>query len=122
MFRECSGKSQLETREKDFFFRRGGRGAWRTRGRGGGSGSSWLSEGLETGLGKLEGEEDCEVGGVVKAAEASVKDFRRVGMWTVFEGAVLGRWSACGRDTRVGKGGWKFSGGGAGNGIGSEMC
>jgi hypothetical protein len=30
----------------------------------------------------------------VNAADASVKGVRRAGIWTVFEGAVLGRWSA----------------------------
>ena len=38
-------------------------------------------------------EEVAEEGeGVVNVAEASEKDFRRAGMWTVFEGAVRGRW------------------------------
>lgn len=54
----------------------------------------------------------------MKAAEASVKDFRRVGMWTVFEGAVLGRWSARGREARVANEGL-MTGGVAG--IGSEI-
>jgi hypothetical protein len=85
MLRVCSGNNQFETREKDFFFRRGGRGGWRTRGRGGGGGR------LRSGDLNLEGEGDCDCGGVVKAADASVNDFRRVGMWTVFEGAVFGR-------------------------------
>lgn len=85
IFRECSGNNQFETLENDFFFLRGGCGAWSTRGRGGGGGK------LRSDLEDLEGEEDWDCGGVVKAADASVKDFRRVGMWTVFEGAVLGR-------------------------------
>jgi hypothetical protein len=59
----CSdpGKSQCETREKDFFFRRGG-GAWRTSGKGGGGMFSVCGD------------------GIWKAAEASLNDFRRVGM------------------------------------------
>jgi len=39
----------------------------------------------------------------VKAAEASVKDFKREGMWTVLVGAVLGRWSTGSRMARVAK-------------------
>ena len=53
----------------------------------------------------------------MNAAEASVKDFRRVGMWTVFEGAVLGRWSAKGRGVRVANEGLRT---GVVVGIGSE--
>jgi hypothetical protein len=116
MLRACSGNNQFETREKDFFFRRGGWGGWRTRGRGGGSGRFGEVEGL----GKLEGEDDWDWGGVVKAADASVNDFRRVGMWTVFEGAVLGRWSALGRETRAAKEGWGLIAGGVG--MGSGVC
>jgi hypothetical protein len=37
----------------------------------------------------------------VNAAEASVNDFKREGMWTVLVGAVLGRWSADGRLARA---------------------
>ena len=66
MLRLCSGlgNNQFETREKDFFFRRGGYGAWRTRGSGGGGGRvfsllAWVA---------------------LKAADASVKDFILVGM------------------------------------------
>jgi len=91
MLREWSpldGKSQFETREKDFFFRRGGWGDVRTRGRGGGGGREWVSdsEGLEDACD--DGAIDEEGDGVVNAADACVKDVRRAGMWTVFEGAV----------------------------------
>lgn len=100
MVRECSDaggggagerESQLETREKDFFFRRGGCGGWRMRGRGGGGRSSRRGD-FGGGEGKeVEAEDEDED---EKVAEASVKDFRRLGMWTVFfGGAVLGRWS-----------------------------
>jgi hypothetical protein len=67
---------------------------------------------------EVKGDWDC--GGVVKAADASVKDFRRVGMWTVFEGAVLGRWSASGRETQAANEGLTMTGGVAG--IGSGVC
>jgi hypothetical protein len=94
MFLACSeegleeGKSQFETREKDFFFRKGGCRDWRTRGRGGGGGRA--RSGRDGGREEMEEEGE----GVVNAAEASVKGVRRAGMWTVFDGAVLGRWSA----------------------------
>lgn len=95
MVRECSDcdgggerESQLETREKDFFFRSGGCGVWRMSGRGGGGRSSRSGD-LGGGEGK-EIEDDDE-----KVAEASVKDFSRLGMCTAFfGGAVFGRWSA----------------------------
>ena len=87
------GKSQFETREKDFFFRKGGCEDWRTRGRGGGGGRE--RSGRDGRREVREEEEEGEEGeGVVNAAEASVKGVRRAGMWTVFDGAVLGRWSA----------------------------
>jgi hypothetical protein len=95
MFRLCSeGKSQCETfPEKDFFFRKGGCGDVRTRGRGGGGGRGVTCSGREGGRDETN-EEEGE--GVVNAAEASVKGVRRAGMWTVFEGpgAVFGRVSA----------------------------
>ena len=72
ILRPCSGNSQEETREKDFFLRNGGRDCWRTSGRGGGSGSSSSR--------------------ALKVADASEKLFARTGMWTVgLAGAVLGR-------------------------------
>lgn len=92
MFRECSapGNNQFETLEKDFFFRRGGWGAWRTSGRGGGGGRARSIR-----LGGVGG-----VDGVLNAADASVNDFNRVGMCTVLDGAVLGLWSARGSTVR----------------------
>lgn len=81
------GKSHLETLEKDFFFRRGGGAAWRIRGSGGGGGGRERSE-------RLEWE------GAAKVAWASVKDFSREGMCTVFEGAVCGRCSVGDGDAR----------------------
>ena len=105
MLRECSdGKSQPETFPlKDFFFRRGGSGAWRTRGSGGGGGSAVVCSGRDGGREETI-EEEGE--GAVNAAEASVKGVRRAGMRTVcftgaLEGAVFGRWSAWGRVTRA---------------------
>lgn len=102
ILRLCSdGNSQPETLPlKDFFFRSGGWGDWRTRGRGGGGGRAVTCSGRDGGREETT-EEDGE--GVVNAAEASVKGVRREGMCTVFEGpgAVLGRVSACGRVTRV---------------------
>lgn len=75
--RACSfdeeGKSQFETREKDFFFRSGGGGDWRTSGSGGGGGRARSRR-----EGRFEDVEDGE--GVVKAADASVNDLRRVGI------------------------------------------
>lgn len=102
MFLVCSlGKSQEETLEKDFFFLKGGCGALRTRGSGGGGGRvswSWCP-GREGGR-----EEVAEEGeGVVNVAEASEKDFRRAGMWTVSEGAVRGRWVGEGVEMRLAK-------------------
>jgi hypothetical protein len=80
MFLLCSpGKSQLETRENDFFLRSGGRVDWRTSGKGGGGGSSFSI--------------------ALNVAEASVKLFARTGMCTVgFAGAVVGRGSRSGFD------------------------
>lgn len=72
------GNNQFDTREKDFFLRSGGfEGACKTSGRG--------------------GESTCgRIGGAVftlNAADASVNDLARNGMWTVGrDGAVLGRW------------------------------
>jgi hypothetical protein len=101
MVRECSEgggdrESQFETREKDFFFLSGGCGAWRTSGKGGGGRSSRKGD-FGGGEGKeLDVEDEAE-----KVAEASVKGVSRLGMWTVFfSGAVLGLWSARGRETR----------------------
>lgn len=72
MLRPCSGKSQEETREKDFFLRRVGRDCWRTSGRGGGGVSSSSR--------------------ALNVADASEKLFARTGMWTVgLAGAVRGR-------------------------------
>jgi len=81
MFLACSaggleeGKSQLETREKDFFFLRGGCGDWRTRGRGGGGGRE--RSGRDGGRDEIEDEEGDDM---VNAAEASVNGVRRAGM------------------------------------------
>ena len=85
VLREWSeGKSQLDTLEKDFFFLRGGRTpALNTRGKGGGSIGREMSV--------LEGE---AVIVVEKVADASLKDLWRIGIWTVLEGAVLGRVSS----------------------------
>ena len=89
----------METREKDFFFRNGG---WeRVIGSGGGGGSSRWDERDDWGL--------------LNAADASVKDLWRVGMWTALEGAVLGRWSARGRTAR-------WANVGRTVGIGSVIC
>lgn len=102
------GKSHFETLEKDFFFLRGGWGigACRMRGRGGGGGR--VEESLPS---------YGDGGWDVNAKEDSVKDFRRVGMWTGFEGAVLGR--AVGDEARMAKESLSGAGGG---GIGSEFC
>lgn len=95
ILRLCSGESvkdgnsQFETRENDFFFLRGGCGCCKTRGSGGGGGRA--RSGRDGGREETN-EDDGE--GVVKAADASVKGVRRAGICTVFEGAVLGRWSA----------------------------
>jgi hypothetical protein len=67
--RECAsvvdGNSQFETREKDFFFRRGGwlacLGWMRTSGRGGGSGWPRARRGLFGGGAGTVGEEDIDV-------------------------------------------------------------
>lgn len=72
LVRPCSldteGKSQVETREKDFFFRRGGCDC-RTSGRGGGGGSA---------RSRRDGVcEPAEDGGVVNVADASVNDLFR---------------------------------------------
>ncbi len=72
MFLVCSPKSQLDTRENDFFFRNIGRVDWRTSGKGGGGSFSFSL--------------------ALNVAEASVKLFARTGMCTVgLLGAVLGR-------------------------------
>lgn len=97
MVRECSDvveerESQFETREKDFFFLRGGC-CWSTSGNGGGGRSSRRGDFGGGEGGEMVVDEDAE-----NAAEASVKDFKRIGMCTVFfDGAVLGRWSASAR-------------------------
>src|SRR5277367_5984812 len=80
MFLVCSpGKSQLETRENDFFLRSGGRVDWRTSGKGGGGG--------------------CSFSMALNVAEASVKLFARTGMCTIgLAGAVLGRGSRSSSD------------------------
>lgn len=125
ILRVCSdGKSQPETfPEKDFFFRRGGCGDCRTRGSGGGGGRAVVCSGREGGRDETK-DEDGE--GVVNAADASVKGVKRAGMWTgVFVGAVLRRWSACGRVTRAANDGATgrtgTAGRAAGDGIGSGL-
>jgi len=66
---DASGNSQLETREKDFFFRSGGRGRMSGSGGGGGKGAMVRE----------------------KADETSLKDFVRRAVCTIGDGAVFGR-------------------------------
>lgn len=85
MLREWSpeaGNSQFETREKDFFFLRGGCGDCKTSGNGGGGGMDRS--------GRVDGREEAMDGdGDVNVADASVKGTKREGIWTD-DGAVLG--------------------------------
>jgi hypothetical protein len=74
---EVAGKSQFETREKDFFFLKGGGAAWRISGSGGGGGSE-RSERLRRDAGFEEASGEGE--GVVNAADASVNDFNLAGI------------------------------------------
>lgn len=105
MSRWCSvvGNSQLETRENDFFFLKGGR---KTRGSGGARGRS--SDRSSMGVTCLKG--------VVNTAAASSKLFALCGMLTIdLDGAVCGR-SVLKRSANEGA-----DGGSAGiDGIGSD--